>query len=340
MASLAEIRARIAAEQESRNKVSTPQSYDNVIYAHWNIPENTTATIRFLPDKNSLNEYFWVERQMMKFPFNGVIGRPDIKHVEVQVPCVEMWGDKCPVHEELRAWYRDESLKDLASKYWKKRNYFFQGLVRTNPYAEDKAPENPIRRFNISPQIFTIIKASLMDPEITELPTDYLRGLDFNIKKTMKANYADYSTSNWARRESTLTEAELEAVEKYGLFDLAEFLPKRPGEAELRIIVEMFNASTDNQPYDPSRWGSYYKPWNLELSGDNNISSRPENSSPRVSVPVSKPIVEVAETKPQVDQLDEPMDVAEVSIPAKPAVSSDKAQDILAIIRARQQAKA
>ena len=38
-----------------------------------------------------------------------------------------------------------------------------------------------------------------MDPEIEELPTDLMRGLDFNIRKTTKGQYADYSTSSWSR---------------------------------------------------------------------------------------------------------------------------------------------
>ena len=141
----------------------------------------------------------------------------------VQVPCVEMYGDSCPILAEVRPWYKDESLKEMANKYWKKRSYLFQGFVRQNPLGDDKVPANPIRRFIISPQIFTIIKSSLMDPEMEELPTDYMRGLDFNIKKTSKGGYADYSTSNWARKESPLTEAERAALESHGLFNLADF---------------------------------------------------------------------------------------------------------------------
>ena len=45
MASLAEIRARIAAqENKSSNKGSNTQS-DNSVYPHWNMDEGTTATI-------------------------------------------------------------------------------------------------------------------------------------------------------------------------------------------------------------------------------------------------------------------------------------------------------
>lgn len=325
MASLADIRARIAAqENKNQNKGSSSQA-DNSIYPHWNIDEGATATVRFLPDADSNNSFFWVERQIIKLPFNGVKGDPNIKQTVVQVPCVEMYGDSCPILAEVRPWYKDETLKELANKYWKKRSYIFQGFVRQNPLGDDKTPANPIRRFIISPQIFTIIKSSLMDPEMEELPTDYMRGLDFNIKKTSKGGYADYSTSNWARKESALTEAEQAAVEAHGLFNLVDFLPKKPNEAELRVIKEMFEASVDGQPYDNDKWGAYYRPYGLEAPAG--ATADKPKATAETSAPASasqKAIVE-DDASPASDP---------VVVPK--ATSSDKAQDILAMIRARQ----
>ena len=332
MASLAEIRARIAAQENKSNSGSTQKQSDNSIYPHWNMDEGTTATLRLLPDADSNNPYFWVERQIIKLPFNGVKGDPNVKRIEVQVPCVEMYDPKaqCPILTEVRPWYKDETLKELANKYWKKRSYLFQGFVRQNPIGEDKTPANPIRRFIISPQIFTIIKASLMDPEMEELPTDFMRGLDLNIKKTSKGGYADYSTSNWARKESALTEAEQAAIEAHGLYNLAEFLPKRPGEAELRIIKEMFDASVDGQPYDLERWGSYYRPYGLEAPAGA-TTEKQSSGTTQASTPVTAP---VAETSAPWE--DEPTTTtAPVQVPTA-SPSSDKAQDILAMIRARQ----
>lgn len=326
MVSLQEIRARLQAqENKSNNKGSGTQS-DNSIYPHWNSDEGTIATVRFLPDANSSNTFFWVERQLIKLPFNGVKGDPNIKQTIVTVPCAEMYGDSCPILAEVRPWYKDESLKEMANKYWKKRSYLFQGFVRQNPIGDDKTPPNPIRRFVISPQIFTIIKSSLMDPEMEELPTDYMRGLDFNIKKTSKGGYADYSTSNWARKETPLTEAEQQAIATYGLFNLAEFLPKKPNEAELRIIKEMFEASVDGQPYDNERWGTYFKPYGVDMP---------------VGVTADKQHAYAGTMAPATAPTADPFEENEPSISSSPVqvpktTSSDKAQDILALIRARQ----
>ena len=326
MASLAEIRARIAAQENKQQKGSNTQS-DNSIYPHWNADEGTTATVRFLPDANSSNTFFWVERQIIKLPFNGVKGDPNVKQVVVQVPCMEMYGDSCPILAEVRPWYKDESLKEMANKYWKKRSYLFQGFVRQNPLGDDKVPANPIRRFIISPQIFTIIKSSLMDPEMEELPTDYMRGLDFNIKKTSKGGYADYSTSNWARKESALTEAEQAAIESHGLFNLVDFLPKKPNEAELRVIKEMFEASVDGKPYDNERWGQYYRPFGIDAPASSQVEA------PAMPVRVA-PTAPVTESSPPWDEEEPGTSSQPVKVPT--STSSDKAQDILAMIRARQ----
>jgi len=326
MASLAEIRARIAAQENKSTSGSTTQS-DNAIYPHWNMDEGTSATIRFLPDGNSTNTFFWVERQIIKLPFNGVKGDSAVKQIQVQVPCVEMYGDNCPILAEVRPWYKDESLKEMANKYWKKRSYLFQGFVRQNPLGDDKTPANPIRRFIISPQIFTIIKSSLMDPEMEEMPTDYVRGLDFRVTKTSKGGYADYSTSTWSRKESALTQAEQDAIEAHGLFNLADFLPKKPSEAELRIIKEMFEASVDGRPYDPDRWGAYYRPYGLDVPA----GAKAEEQAPAVqaTAAATAPVAEQAPWDDEPETASQP-----VKVPTTP--TSDKAQDILAMIRARQ----
>ena len=324
--SLAEIRAKLA-NQENRSQGGNTSGGDNGIYAHWNIAEGTTARVRFLPDANTNNTFFWAERLMIKLPFAGIKGQVDSKNTFVQVPCVEMYGAACPILAEVRTWFKDPSLEDMGRKYWKKKSYLFQGFVRDNPMAEDKTPENPIRRFIISPQIFNLVKNALMDPELENLPTDYEGGLDFNIKKTSKGGYADYSTSTWARKESSLTADEAQAIEQYGLYNLSDFLPKQPSDAELKIIKEMFEASVNGEAYDPERWGAYYKP--AGLRSDNMPSSSTQ------SAPVAAPSIPEPQVDPVIEspaEAEEP--VASAPVEAKP--SSQRAEDILAMIRNRQ----
>ena len=326
MASLAEIRARLQAAES--NKGGQSSGGDNAIYPHWNMDEGHSATLRFLPDGDAKNTFFWTERAMIKLPFAGIKGEMDSKQVQVQVPCVEMWGDSCPILAEVRTWFKDKALEDMGRKYWKKRSYIMQGFVRENPLSEDKTPENPIRRFIIGPQIFTLIKSALMDPELEELPTDLMRGLDFRITKTSKGGYADYSTSKWSRKETALTEAEQAALQAHGLFTLAEFLPKKPTEVELKVMKEMFEASVDGKPYDPDRWGQYFRPAGVAAPSASS-SSAPvvdEEAAPAPVAPKAAPASSFDEDEP----------AAATAPVAKPAAGGQNAQDILAMIRARQ----
>jgi hypothetical protein len=323
MATLAEIRAKL---QEAQSK-STGQSTgggDNAIYPHWNMQEGKEAVIRLLPDGNPNNTFFWVERAMIKLPFAGIKGETDSRPVQVQVPCVEMYNDgtACPILAEVRGWFKDKSLEEMGRKYWKKRSYIFQGFVVEDPIKEDKIPENPIRRFIIGPQIYNIIRSALMDPELDELPTDFLKGLDFRIAKTSKGGFADYSTSKWSRRERALSDVEKAAIDSHGLFDLSGFLPKKPTDVELKVMKEMFEASVDGEAYDMDRWGQYFKPAGMgQATGDPNKAS------------VRAPVVDE-------DADDAPVAVAApVSAPAAPAATAEgasRAQDILAMIRNRQ----
>jgi hypothetical protein len=239
-----------------------------------------------------------------------------------------MWQETCPVLTEVRGWFKDKSLEEMGRKYWKKRSYIFQGFVRENPIGDDKAPANPIRRFIIGPQIFATIKSALMDPELEELPTDYLRGLDFRISKTAKGGFADYSTSKWARKETALDEAEQAAVAEHGLFDLSTFLPKKPTEAEVKVIKEMFEASVDGQSYDTERWGQYFRP-----AG---VSAPAGSSAPAATEDAPAPMTKAAPapTSSFDDEDEASVPVASAPIEAKPA--SQKTEDILAMIRSRQ----
>lgn len=339
MATLQEIREKLKALEDQKGGNKTNNYSQSLVYPFWNIDENTSVALRFLPDADEDNTFFWKERQLINLKFPGVKGGDENKEVYIKVPCIEMWGDTCPVHTELRAMFKDPSLEDLARQYWKKRTYIFQGFVNDNPLTEDAAdaPENPIRRFNLGPQIFNIVKDALMDPDLENSPVDYIAGVDFRVTRTKKGQYNDYSTSKWSRKETGLSVEQLEAIEKYGLFDLNEWLPKRPSPEGLNAIFEMFEASLAGELYDPEQWAKYYRPWGLEWEGDaettdNTTEAAPAAPAPAASEPVVTPEPEVAKEEPVVVEAAK-VDTVEVT-EAEPA-SSTSAQAILAKIRAR-----
>jgi hypothetical protein len=330
MASLAEIRAKLK-EQEAGASGQRTGGGDNAIYPFWNMSEGSSATLRFLPDGDDSNTFFWKERLMIKLPFSGVKGDTSSRPVQVQVPCMEMYGESCPILQEVRGWFKDASLEDMGRKYWKKRSYIFQGFVVDDPLKEDSQPENPIRRFIIGPQIFQLIKAALMDPDMEELPTDYTAGVDFRLSKGTKGGYADYGASNWARRERPLGDSEMNAINTHGLFNLNDFLPKKPDEVGVKVLTEMFEASVDGEAYDAERWSQYFRPSGMAArTGDPVAAPTPAPTA----APVAETTTDTGWQDPAPAATPEPAPAPAAE--AAPAEEAGGAQDILAMIRARQ----
>ena len=172
-----------------------------------------------------------------------------------------------------------------------------------------------------------------MDPDMDNLPTDYEQGTDFRLTKTQKGQYADYSTSSWSRKERSLNEEERKIIETHGLFDLNEFMPKRPTEDDMRVITEMFEASVDGELYDPTRWGQHYKPYGLDV---------PAGTSAPTTTPPAPKVEEVkaeAQTPTPAPATPTPTPAPEVA-PAVAQTTTDApkadAADILAMIRSRK----
>jgi hypothetical protein len=174
---------------------------------------------------------------------------------------------------------------------------------------------------------------------LDDLPTDYVSGIDFRLKKGNKGNYADYSTSSWSRRSRPLTESEAIAIDTYKLNNLTDFLPKKPSAVELNIIKEMFEASVNGDAYDPEKWGQYYKPAGFTQAPSTlqkSIVANVEKDEIPFTIPFTIPVMEeivesvVAASVP-------PVQAPPVQSAVAPA-TDNRASDILALIRSRSAA--
>ncbi len=110
------------------------------------------------------------------------------------------------------------------------------------------------------------------------------------------------------------------AVNAHGLFNLNDFLPKKPGEVELKVMQEMFEASVDGEAFDADRWGQYFRPAGMaQRTGDPVAAPKASTPAPAAApAPVAAPV----ETAP--------------AATAPTAEGGGGAQDILAMIRSRQ----
>lgn len=335
MTTLEEIRAKLQAQDKRPARKNF-----GATFPFWNTPTGKTTRVRFLPDADVDNVFFWVEKQSIILTFPGIARNDETKSVEVRVPCMETWGETCPIISEIRPWWNDPTLEDSARKYWKKREYLFQGFVRDCPFTEDNIPENPIRQFAVRPQIFKNIKASLLDPDFDSLPTDYANGSDFMINKTVSGDYASYVTSAWARKESPLTDEEMAAIDEYGLRNLSDGLTARPSADHIDAIKEMFEASVNGDLYDPARWGQYYRPFGLQSNADDSGTPAPSGTpATAVVVPANSPD-DAADTA---DTDDIPFDVTAKDADAAPVAAAESESDgpvdvnsILDMIKNRQ----
>lgn len=325
---LAQIRAKLAAQDAPRENKSTP----NAMIPFWNISEGDTIDFRFLPDGDETNELFWRERDMINLWFPSIKGGDPKKGAKVVVPCNEMFTgqpiNSCPVLAEVRGWWGNPDLEDMARKYWKKKSYLFQCFVPKNPLDEE-SPENPIRRVILNKQVFNDVKGILTNLEIEHLPTDYVHGRDFSVTKSKNAGgYAEYK-GNWKFSERAHSQDETDAIAQYGLFNLGEFMPKQPTEAELQSIKEMFEASVNGEPYDPDRWA--HLPWR-PAGVDQKSATSSSTVTPTVNTQPSQTQVEapvVTETVTETTQ-------TSTEAPQEPATSGSLSPaELMAKLKAR-----
>lgn len=315
------MRQLLREENEKKAGGNRSATGDKASYPYWNIPEKQTATVRFLPDQDDNNAWFWVERQTIKLPFDGVVGGeyPSTSPQLVTVPCMDMFTpNSCPIIAATRPlWKTDES---LARRYWKKRSFITQGFVLSSPFEESDLAENPIRRFYVGPSLLDKLKAGLVDIEMESTPTDYLNGTDFKIKKTRKGDFNNYDTSEWSRRTRPLSESEHIAIEKYELFNLKDFIGTKPDADGVAMIKAMFKASLDGDPFDMAAFGGHYKPYGSGSSS----GGAPEGVDDYVSP-----------QKQRTDPLHSNGNGAAAAKPAEDAVGGADPQDILAKLKAK-----
>jgi hypothetical protein len=327
-AALEAIRAKLKEAQDKKNnrESGVRTGGDNASFPFWEMKYGGLTTTRFLPDADKENVFFWVKREVIKLPFDGVVGGQNStnKPVTVTVPCVDMFGMNCPIIAATRYLWKDKENQNdiaLARTYYKKKSYICQGFIVDTTLEEPIVPENPIRRLVLNPSLIEIVEKGLMDPDMEDSPTDYVNGTDFRIFKTQKGDYANYQTSNWARKSRSLSEAEMTAIEQHGLFDLKTYLGAVPDKSGVEIIKAMFEASFAGQPFDHESFGEHYRPYGGR--GDNGGDQDAITTAARAALATGTVAVPVQEEAP-----------ASVAAPAAPAGSAS-AHDILERIKNR-----
>ena len=265
-------------EEEDKSKGFARSS--GAVFPHWNIKEGGKVTLRFLPDGDAENEFFWATRQVINIPFHNKLGNSKTP-VSVRVPCMHTYEESDSIIDFIKdegLWKGDEDDKKLARKYYKKVSHKYHGfIVGENPIDEEPAEGGEIpnlRQFVFTKMIHKQVWDSIMDEENwddDDDPLDYETGLDYVIKVSRQGEYNNY-TGHWARKPRALDEDELgwiEALEK-GIPNLAEgFVPKKPNEEEIDQIMDLFEASWEGREWTPEEFGDFaYLPFGYRRKKD------------------------------------------------------------------------
>jgi hypothetical protein len=233
-------------------KSENPVQYSTNIYPFWNMPENTQAIIRFLPDKNEDNPHgFLIKKHMHKLTINGE---------QRTVPCLKMYEDNCPICKVSAAYYK-EGDKISGKKYWRSEQHIAQALIIEDPIVYENEEEKclgKVKLITLNWQLFNIIKEACESGDLDEVPFAYEGGTDFIIKKTITktadGDQAGYVIgTRFARKSSDLTPEQIEYVEE-NLIDLATTLPENPSLDKVEALLEA--DMTGSMYHDPNATSS------------------------------------------------------------------------------------
>lgn len=201
-----------AFDKKTGSQTESDQSWKK-FYSFWKMPDDSTATVRFLPDADPDNNLgFLVEKLEHELMVNGK---------KKKVPCLSMHGEHCPICELSRKHYA-EGNEAMGKKYYRKKSYIGQVLVVESPIEHDQ--EQLVKLIDFGPAVFKQIQAAFQSGDLEEAPYELKGGYNFRIKKTKNGQYASYTTSSFAPKQ---TDVDDEIIEQLQLFNLADYRGKK-----------------------------------------------------------------------------------------------------------------
>lgn len=194
-----------------------------LFYPFWKMPDDSQAIVRFLPDLDADNNLgFLVESLQHELIVNGQ---------KKKVPCLAMHGEECPICALSRKYY-DEKNEEMGKKYYRKKSYIGQIIVIESPIEHDQS--QLVKLIDFGPAIFKQIQSAFQSGDLEEAPYEFKGGYNFRIKKTKSGQYASYTTSSFAPKQ---TDLEDEVIEQLNLFNLADYRGKKLDYATVEALL-------------------------------------------------------------------------------------------------------
>lgn len=198
-----------------------------LFFNFWKADNDTVSVVRFLPDADESNPMgFLVENLSHELVVNGR---------REKVPCLKMYGEDCPICSLSQQYYDKKSPEfneTLGKKYYRKKSYIGQILVVSTPLEHDQ--EQLVKLIEFGPAVFKQIQAAFQSGDLEEKPYELKGGYHFRIKKTKSGEYASYTTSSFAPKQSDVDD---DVIEQLELYTLAEYRTARRTAQELEAML-------------------------------------------------------------------------------------------------------
>ncbi len=229
---LAELRAFL--KQETEKKTGNDFSQNREIYPFWNMPVGSVARIRILPDGNEDNPRIFYE---YKYSHSLIV-----KGKKRNVQCLSQYGEKCPICELSRAFYKEEGKESKNGKFfYRKKSALINILVLDDPLPPDpetgETYKGKVTKTILGNQLLTKMLSSITD-ELEPMendPWDFDKGYDFFIKKGQNGQHATYDVeSKFATRSSAIPAEYRESIE---LVNLSSCILPNPGYQKIEALL-------------------------------------------------------------------------------------------------------
>lgn len=308
---------QLKAAFQNRSQPQGNTGFWDKFYPFYKMNYDQIATVRFLPDLDEENPLgFLVENRYHELMVNGQKKR---------VACLRMYGEACPCCELSSAHY-DKGDAATGKVFYRKIDYIGQVLVLESPFEYPIKPEeNPVRLISISPKIYQRIESAFTRGDLDTNPVDLLNGYNFRIIKTKQGEWANYDSSDFARKSSPVPD---DLIGRISLYDIKNF---RFTKVERDAMEAMINAHLTGAKYGEEQQAA---------AG----SLKPGVSADAVMAALNQaqaaPAPQAAPTVAPVQQAAPAPTPAPAPAPAAQAGEGKKmtAQEVLAMIRNRPQA--
>lgn len=211
----------------------------------WEMPEDSQMTVRFLPDLNPENQFFY--RSVFS---HGL----DIDGKFYRITCPKTFGNTndCPICDRSQEFYAQKD-KERGYYYWKRETRLARVLViDPGKFSVEDEEGNPFDfkgrtcTTRLSKQVFTALEESTADigseyPDID--PTGIEEGFNFIIKKK-SAGDGNFSYT-YSRFETTPSAVPEEFMDNLDFVDFDEIMPQQQSVEKLSHFLAAHDGLVD-----------------------------------------------------------------------------------------------